>query len=71
MDAEDEVDVHFVYFAEWQKNSHLYEMDEDRKVPLDTGVLLRPQEDNFAAGGSSIVRKFIEREKGGDEISGW
>ncbi len=71
MDAEDEVDVHFVYFAEWHKNSHPYEMDDDGKVPLDTGVLLRSQEHNFAAGGLSIVRKFIEREKGGDEISGW
>ena len=63
-DAEDEVDFHFVCFVKSHKNGHLYEMDGDRKGPVDTGVLLRPEEDIFAAGGLGIVRKFIERENG-------
>ena len=63
-DAEDEVDFHFVCFVKSHKNGHLYEMDGDRKGPVDTGVLLGPEEDIFAAGGLGIVRKFIERENG-------
>ena len=63
-DAEDEVDFHFVCFVKSHKNGHLYEMDGDRKGPVDTGVLLGPEEDIFAARGLGIVRKFIERENG-------
>ena len=64
--AEDEVDFHYVCFVKSHKNGHLYQMDGDRKGPIDRGPLLAPQEDVLAEGGLSVIREFIRREKGGN-----
>ncbi|KAH7389437.1 ubiquitin carboxyl-terminal hydrolase, family 1 [Phaeosphaeria sp. MPI-PUGE-AT-0046c] len=67
--AEDEVDFHFVCFAKSNKNAHVYELDGDRKGPIDRGALLGPNDDMFAEGVLGIVREFIQRERG--ESSGF
>jgi len=60
--AEEEVDFHFVCFVKSPKNGHIYELDGDRKGPVDRGPLLAPDEDMLAEGGLDIVREFIQRE---------
>lgn len=61
--AEAEVDFHYVCFVKSHKDGHLYEMDGDRKGPVDLGGLA-DDEDVLAEAGLSVVKKFIEREKG-------
>jgi ubiquitin carboxyl-terminal hydrolase L3 len=60
--AEEEVDFHFICFVKSPKNGHIYELDGDRKGPVDRGPLLGPDEDMLAEGGLNIVREFIQRE---------
>ncbi|KAH8748446.1 ubiquitin carboxyl-terminal hydrolase, family 1 [Diaporthe sp. PMI_573] len=62
--AEDEVDYHFVCFVQSHRNGHLYELDGDRKGPIDRGLVLGPGDDMLATGGLSVVREYIEREQG-------
>jgi ubiquitin carboxyl-terminal hydrolase L3 len=62
--AEDEVDYHFVCLVKSHKNGHLYELDGDRKGPIDRGLVLASEEDMLASGGLSVIREYIEREKG-------
>ncbi|KAG8157776.1 hypothetical protein KVR01_012438 [Diaporthe batatas] len=62
--AEDEVDYHFVCFVQSHRNGHLYELDGDRKGPLDRGLVLGPGDDMLAMGGLGVVREYIEREQG-------
>ncbi|KAF2455014.1 hypothetical protein BDY21DRAFT_387166 [Lineolata rhizophorae] len=62
--AEDEVDFHFVCFAKSSKNSHMYELDGDRKGPVDKGALLGSNDDIFTEGVLGIVREYIQREGG-------
>jgi ubiquitin carboxyl-terminal hydrolase L3 len=63
--AEDEVDFHYVSFVKSHKNGHLYQMDGDRKGPIDRGPLLSPGEDILAEGALNVIREFIQREEGG------
>jgi ubiquitin carboxyl-terminal hydrolase L3 len=58
------VDYHFVCFVKSHRNGHLYELDGDRKGPIDRGLVLASEEDMLASGGLSVVREYIEREKG-------
>lgn len=62
INAEDEVDFHFVCFVKSPKTGHVYELDGDRKGPVDRGLLLGPDEDMLAEGGLRIVKEFIQRE---------
>lgn len=62
---EDEVDYHYICFVKSHKDGHLYEMDGDRKGPVDRGPL-SPDEDVLAEGSLAVVREFIEREEGKD-----
>lgn len=62
INAEDEVDFHFVWFVKSPKTGHVYELDGDRKGPVDRGFLLGPDEDMLAEGGLRIVKEFIQRE---------
>ncbi|KAI9866106.1 MAG: ubiquitinyl hydrolase 1 [Trichoglossum hirsutum] len=64
--AEDEVDFHYVCFVKSHKNGRLYQMDGDRKGPIDRGPLLSSDEDILAEGGLSVVREFIRRENSGN-----
>ncbi|KAK5018710.1 ubiquitinyl hydrolase 1 [Cryomyces antarcticus] len=64
--AEDEVDFHFVCFVKSHINGHIYELDGDRKGPVDKGPMLKPDDDILAHGGLAIVREFIQRERDGN-----
>ncbi|OAQ57854.1 ubiquitin c-terminal hydrolase l3 [Purpureocillium lilacinum] len=64
--AEDEVDLHYVCFVRSQKNGRLYELDGDRKGPLDRGVLL-PEADLLGSGVPNVIRDCIRIEA--DNIS--
>lgn len=61
--AEDEVDYHFVCFVRSHKSGHLYELDGDRKGPIDRGLAFEPEEDMLGAGGLSAIREYLEREQ--------
>ena len=64
--AEDEVDYHYVCFVKSSKNGHIYELDGDRKGPIDHGSA-GPDDDSVDVldhAGLTIIRSFLEREKG-------
>ncbi len=58
---EDEVDFHYVCFVKSHKNSRLYEMDGDRKGPIDRGVL-PPGEDILGKRGLELVKAYVCQE---------
>ena len=60
--AEDDVDFHYVCFVKSSKSGHMYELDGDRKGPIDHGAL--GSGDVLSSGGLDIIRKFISREAG-------
>lgn len=62
--AEDEVDFHYVCFVKSRSNGRLYELDGDRKGPIDRGLVLGPDEDVLAPGGLNVIREYMERERG-------
>jgi ubiquitin carboxyl-terminal hydrolase L3 len=61
--AEDEVDYHYVAFVPSKQNGHIYELDGDRKGPIDTGVLLNLEDDMLSESGLGVLKRFV-REKG-------
>ena len=61
--AEDEVDFHYVCFVEPSKTGHLYELDGDRKGPVDHGILGMGEE-ILDGGALSIIQTFMGRENG-------
>lgn len=61
--AEAEVDFHYVYFSKSSKSGHLYELDGDRKGPVDHGAL-GSDEDVLSDGGRQIIQSVIRREGG-------
>jgi ubiquitin carboxyl-terminal hydrolase L3 len=61
--AEDEVDFHYVCFVRSHKDGHLYEMDGDRKGPVDRGSL-ESDEDVLAERSLNVIQEFIQREDG-------
>lgn len=61
--AEDEVDFHYVCFVKSSKTGHLYELDGDRKGPVDHG-LLKAGEDFLSGWALGIIENFISRKKG-------
>jgi ubiquitin carboxyl-terminal hydrolase L3 len=62
--AEDEVDFHYICFVQSHKSGRIYEMDGDKKGPVDTGVILREDEDLLSERGLRLVKEFIQRENG-------
>ena len=67
--AEEEVDFHYVCFVKSHTNGRLFELDGDRKGPIDRGLVLGPDEDVLAPGGVSVVREYMERERGNTNFS--
>ncbi|KAK1767900.1 peptidase C12, ubiquitin carboxyl-terminal hydrolase 1 [Phialemonium atrogriseum] len=67
--AEDEVDFHYVCFVKSHKSGRLYELDGDRKGPIDRGVVVQPEEDVLAPGGLNAIREYIECEPGNTNFS--
>ena len=60
---EDEVDFHYVCFVRSPKSGHIYELDGDRKGPIDRGKF-EGAEDMLSEGCLNLVRDFITKEKG-------
>ena len=56
--AEDEVDFHYVCFVKSHKDGHLYELDGDRRGPVDWGLF--PGEDVLSRDGLVVIREFIK-----------
>jgi len=67
--AEDEVDFHYICFVKSQNDGRLYELDGDRRGPLDRGLVLEPGEDVLAPGGVNVIRGYMERERGNTNFS--
>jgi ubiquitin carboxyl-terminal hydrolase L3 len=65
VNAEDEVDFHYICFVPSHRNNHVYEMDGDKKGPVDTGLALNDGED-LLSKGVSLVREVIQHEGGSD-----
>jgi ubiquitin carboxyl-terminal hydrolase L3 len=61
LNAEDEVDFHFVCFAR-SKSGVLYELDGDRKGPVPTNVVMKDDEDVLCKAGVRLIRRFMEKE---------
>ncbi|TVY13456.1 putative ubiquitin carboxyl-terminal hydrolase [Lachnellula arida] len=59
---EDEVDFHYVCFFKSHQSGRLYELDGDRKGPINKGHLVAPGEDILAQGGLDVVREFMKSE---------
>lgn len=60
---EDEVDFHYVCFVKSDKDGHLYEMDGDRKGPVDRGPL-GSDEDVLDERSLNLIQEFVQREDG-------
>lgn len=61
--AEDDVDFHYTCFVKSGSNGRLYEMDGDRKGPIDRGAL-GVGDDVFCDAGLKIIKDFIQQEGG-------
>lgn len=66
VNAEDELDFHYICLVKSDKNSHLYELDGDCKGPTDTGVVLETDEDLCSAKALVVVRRYLEA--GGENV---
>ncbi|KAF2502536.1 peptidase C12, ubiquitin carboxyl-terminal hydrolase 1 [Lophium mytilinum] len=62
---EEVVDFHYVCFVKSHKNNHLYELDGDKKGPIDRGAIDEDQ-DMLSQGGLELIREFVDRENGGN-----
>ena len=62
LNAEDDVDFHFVCFVKSNKSGRVYELDGDRKQPIDKGITLASGDDMLSKVGMGIIREFIQRE---------
>lgn len=60
---EDEVDYHYVCFVKAYETNHIYELDGDKKGPVDHGYCPK---DVLDEDGLKIVRSYLDREKGGN-----
>lgn len=62
LNAEKEVDFHYICIVKSHRNSYLYELNGDCRELLNTEVMLNTHEDVLSAEGLSLVRKYIECE---------
>jgi ubiquitin carboxyl-terminal hydrolase L3 len=62
--AEAEVEFHYICWVQSQKDGHVYELDGDRKGPIDTGFVLSEGEDLLCEKGLGPVRKYISEADG-------
>ncbi|KAH6882945.1 hypothetical protein BKA58DRAFT_374168 [Alternaria rosae] len=62
LNAEDEVDYHYIAFVKSAKDSHLYQFDGDRKSPIDLGTLTA-DEDVLSEKCLSVIRGMMASEE--------
>lgn len=60
---EDEVDFHYICFVNSLKNSRLYELDGDKRGPIDRGAF-HDNGDMLSQGCLKLIKEFIDRENG-------
>jgi ubiquitin carboxyl-terminal hydrolase L3 len=61
--AEDEVDYHYICFVKSGDDDHLYQLDGDRKQPLDLGPM--PTGDDVLSDKClDVIRRMIASEEG-------
>lgn len=61
VNLDDEVDFHYICFLKSELNGHLYQMDGDRKVPIDLGPMA-PDEDVLTDTCLDVIRSMIKAE---------
>lgn len=66
-DPEDEVDYHYICFVKSNKNGHLYQLDGDRKGPVDLEIPLAEGEDLMEKKVLDVLRGFIYGEDGDNQ----
>ncbi|KIO29342.1 hypothetical protein M407DRAFT_21563, partial [Tulasnella calospora MUT 4182] len=65
---EDEVDYHYICFVKSNKNGHLYQLDGDRKGPVDLEISLAEGEDLMENSKvMDVLRRFIYEEDGDNQ----
>lgn len=62
--AEAEVEFHYICYVRSEKDGHLYELDGDRKGPIDTGVVLSGSDDVLCEEVLGLVRKYVDEAEG-------
>lgn len=70
--AEDEVDFHYVCLVRSRGNGRLYELDGDRRGPVDRGLVVGSGEEDLLAPGAGavdVVRAYMEHEGGNANFS--
>jgi ubiquitin carboxyl-terminal hydrolase L3 len=63
--AEDDVDFHYVCFVKSTERGHIYELDGDRKGPIDKGAC-PTRESALPRGYRRILEEFIEQNGSGN-----
>lgn len=61
INAEDEVDYHYIAFVKSSKSGHVYQLDGDRKRPIDLGAL-PADEDVLGETCLGVIRKMVALE---------
>ena len=67
IEADTDVELHFVAFVKSASDGHLYELDGGRRGPIDHGAL---DGDLLSNGALNVVRSFItEASEGGGDLN--
>ncbi|KAK0630969.1 ubiquitin carboxyl-terminal hydrolase, family 1 [Bombardia bombarda] len=62
--AEDQTDFHYICFVQSQTDGHVYELDGNKKGPVDTGVVLPPGHDMLSPEVIAVIRRYLDQEEG-------
>ncbi|KAM0276807.1 hypothetical protein ACHAQH_006396 [Verticillium albo-atrum] len=62
--AEDEVNYHYICFVKSPDTGHLFELDGDRKGPVDRGVMEEEQHVDLGPKSLELVREYIKTGEG-------
>lgn len=66
--AQDEVDYHYICFIKSHENGHVYQLDGDRKQPIDLGPMA-VDEDVLSDKCLDVIRSMIASEEGNMNFS--
>lgn len=64
IEAEADVELHFVAFVKSQSSGHLFELDGSRKGPVDHGPL---DGDLLSDGAMQVVKRFVAQASQGED----
>lgn len=60
IEADENVELHFVAFIKSEKDQHLYELDGRRNGPIDHGIM-EDGEDVLSSKALGVVKRFVNR----------